>query len=73
MAMKGPRLSDKWNGVAASLLDQKMKKVLINLSDFRFKKHPRYNLPDWRLEALENLIHKNIQEILSLAKQAGRI
>lgn len=73
LAMKGPRLSDKWNGVAASLLDQKMKKVLINLSDFKFKKHPRYNLPDWRLEALENLIHKNIQEILSLAKQAGRI
>lgn len=68
LAMKGPRLANNWNGVAASLLTPKLKKTLINLSDFKFERHPKYNLPEWRLEALEKLIHKNIQEILTLAK-----
>lgn len=71
LSMKGPRLSNNWNGVAASLLDSKTKKVLFNLLDFKFKRHSKYNLPNWRLEALEQLIHHNIQEILTLAKKSG--
>lgn len=70
---RGPKLSDKWNNMAANLLDSRLRKILINLSDFRFTRHPKYNLPEWRLEALEALIHKNIKEILLLAKSAGRI
>lgn len=72
LSMKGPRLARNWNTAAASCLDSRTKKVLINLSDFKFERHPKYNLPDWRLEALETLIHKNIQEILSIAKQLGK-
>ena len=72
LSMKGPRLARNWNTTAASCLDSRTKKVLINLSDFKFERHPKYNLPDWRLEALETLIHKNIQEILSIAKQLGK-
>lgn len=72
LSMKGPRLARNWNTTAASCLDSRTKKVLINLSDFKFERHPRYNLPDWRLEALENLIHRNIQEILGIAKQLGK-
>lgn len=73
LSMKGPRLANSWNRVAAGLIDQKMKKILINLLGFKFERHLKYNLPEWRLEALENLIHKNIQEILDLARQHGRI
>lgn len=62
---KGPRIGDDWIRTAAMCLDAKTRKVLIQLSDFRFEKHSKYNLPDWRLKALEELIHKSIQKILS--------
>lgn len=62
---KGPRIGDDWIRTAAMCLDAKTRKVLIQLLDFRFEKHSKYNLPDWRLKALEELIHKSIQKILS--------
>lgn len=62
---KGPRIGDDWIRTAAMCLDAKTRKVLIQLSDFRFEKHSKYNLPDGRLKALEELIHKSIQKILS--------
>lgn len=62
---KGPRIGDDWIRTAAMCLDAKTRKVLIQLSDFRFEKHSKYNLPDGRLKALEELIHKSIQKVLS--------
>lgn len=62
---KGPRIGDDWIKTAAMCLDSKTRKNLIQLSDFRFKRHAKYNLPDWRLDALEGLIRTNIQKILN--------
>lgn len=66
LSMKGPRLYDDWFKIAAAMLDKKSISILINLSDFKFTRHPKYNLPEWRLEFLERLIHKNIKKILSI-------
>ncbi len=65
LSEKGPRLGDDWIPTANYCLDSKLRRILVNLSDFRFKRHPKYNLPEWRLEALEKLIHKNIERILA--------
>lgn len=64
LAEKGPKLDDDWVLCAKWCLDSETRKVLINLSDFEFEKHGKFDLPDWRLEALEKIIHENIQRIL---------
>ena len=61
---KGPRLGNDWVPVASACLTKETRKALIDLKDFQFERHPRYNLPEWRLEALEGLIHRNIERIL---------
>lgn len=61
---KGPQLGNDWIPIAAACLDADLRKKLIHLSDFRFQRHKKYNLPEWRLTALENLIHRNIEKIL---------
>lgn len=52
--------------IAAYVMDSRMRKILINLLDFKFTRHSKYNLPEWRLEALEKIIHQNIEKILSI-------
>lgn len=64
LAEKGPRLGRDWIPIAAACLDSDLRRKLINLSDFKFKRHEKYNLPEWRLEILEKLIHSNIEKIL---------
>lgn len=65
LSMKGPRLSRDWIKPVLGFMTPSAKKALIRLKGFEFKRHPRHNLPDWRLKALEELINKNIEEILS--------
>ncbi len=62
---KGPRIGDDWIKTAAMCLDSQTRKSLLRLSDFRFDRHGKYNLPEWRLRDLEELIHTTIQKILS--------
>lgn len=64
LAEKGPRLGRDWIPIAAACLDSDLRRKLFNLSDFKFKRHEKYNLPEWRLEILEKLIHSNIEKIL---------
>jgi hypothetical protein len=64
LSMKGPRLGEDWIPVAKAFATQKERKELRELLDFKFQRHPNYNLPEWRLEALENVIHSNIAQIL---------
>lgn len=68
VGLKGPRIGESWAKDAYICMDSKMRKILINLLDFKFEKHKKFNLPDWRLEALERMIHNNIKEILQLTK-----
>lgn len=45
-------------------LTPEMRKTLIGLREFAFEKHPKYNLPVWRLEALTAEMHAIIDAIL---------
>ncbi len=60
----GPRLADTFLQSAKICITTELEKVLINLQGFEFTRHPKYNLPEWRLKALENQIQQNIKEIL---------
>lgn len=62
---KGHKLSDTtFEYIAKGVLTPELRRRLINMYGFKFKKHKRFNLPDWRLEALEKLINRQIEKIL---------
>lgn len=65
MEQKGPRLADSWVRSAAMCLTSDIRKVLIDLMDFEFEKHAKYNLPDWRLDYLNKIVRKMINDILN--------
>lgn len=46
-------------------LRDRHKKMLSNLIDFKFPKHPLFDLPSERIERLEALLQKRIRDILS--------
>lgn len=60
----GPRIGDDWVNIATACLTPETRKVLIELREFAFEKHPKYNLTDWRLEALTAEMHAIIDAIL---------
>lgn len=65
LEQKGPRLADSWVRSAAMCLTSDTRKVLIDLLDFEFEKHPQYNLPDWRLDHLNKIVRKMIKDVLN--------
>lgn len=67
----GPRLGDEWVKAAAMCLTSKTRKLLIDLHDFKFEKHRKLNLPDWRLESLTAMLHDTIEAILELDRKAS--
>ena len=64
LSTKGPRIGEDFVSVARAVLTQDMRKKLINLKGFEFKRHRKLNLPEWRLDLLEKLINKQIDLIL---------
>lgn len=65
LSQKGPRLGNDFFKIARYCLTSETRNVLTNLVGFRFKRHPKYNLPEWRLECLEALVNDNIKKILA--------
>lgn len=61
---KGPRIGNSWLNDAKICMTPKLRNAIISFTDFKFKRHPKYNLPDSRLEALEKLIRRQAVEIL---------
>ena len=61
---KGPRLGGDFIDVAKALMTPEMRHKLINIHGIELKKHPRYNLPDWRVDALSKEVNKQIELIL---------
>ncbi len=64
LEQKGPRLADSWVRSAARCLTPQTRKKLINLLDFKFEKHPKFNLPAWRLDCLNKLVRRMVEDIL---------
>ena len=59
----------KWLGFPGGLT-KKMKERLDGLRGFRIKRHPRYNLPVRRIEAIEDFTQKRIREICEYGAKA---
>ena len=60
-----PCVYDDYVGTAKAVLTRRHREILRKLLDFRFKKHPRYNLPKKRLRLIEGQIHKRVKELLA--------
>ena len=59
-----PSVYDDFIGTAKAVLTGKHKEDLRKLLDFRFQKHPRYNLDSKRLKLIEDQIHKRAKQLL---------
>ena len=59
-----PAIYDDYVGFVKPLLKEVHKKQIRKLINFKFKKHPRYNLDDYRLKKLEEFIQIRIRELL---------
>ena len=59
-----PCTYDDFTGTAKKALTPELREGLRHLLDFKFKKHPRYNLPDKRLKLLEQFVQKQARVLL---------
>ena len=60
-----PSVYDDFLGTARQVLREKHREALRHMLTFRFKKHPRYNLPEKRLRLIEMEIQKRSRTLLS--------
>lgn len=65
-----PCTYDDFTGTAKKALTPELREGLRHLLDFKFKKHPRYNLPDKRLKLLEQFV-QNRQGYCWRSKKSG--
>lgn len=61
-----PSVYDDFLGTAKSVLTPELREKLRHLLTFRFKKHPRYNLPAKRLRMIEKQIQKRARVLLDI-------
>lgn len=68
LKMKSPKIGRDFIDVAKYSLTDSIKSDLINLKGFKFKLHPKYNLDNYRLTMLEQLIDRQLNLILGKSK-----
>lgn len=61
-----PSVYDDFLGTAKSVLTPELRVKLRHLLTFRFKKHPRYNLPAKRLRMIEKQVQKRVRVLLDM-------
>lgn len=61
-----PSVYDDFLGTAKSVLTPELLEKLRHLLTFRFKKHPRYNLPAKRLRMIEKQVQKRARVLLDM-------
>ena len=61
-----PSVYDDFLGTAKSVLTPELRENLRHLLTFRFKKHPRYNLPAKRLRMIEKQVQKLARVLLDM-------
>lgn len=52
--------------IVKEFVTEKQREKLRKMINFKFKKHPRYNLPDKRLKAIERFLQLRVQELLEI-------
>ena len=61
-----PSVYDDFLGTGKSVLTPELREKLRHLLTFRFKKHPRYNLPAKRLRMIEKQVQKRARDLLDM-------
>ena len=61
-----PSVYDDFLGTAKNILTPELREKLRHLLTFRFKKHPRYNLPAKRLRMIEKQVQKRARVLLDM-------
>lgn len=61
-----PSVYDDFLGTASAVLTPELREKLRHLLTFRFKKHPRYNLPAKRLRMIEKQVQKRARVLLDM-------
>jgi hypothetical protein len=54
--------------ICREVMGPRQRNQLHRLVNFRFDRHPTLNLPEPRLEAIENHLRKRVRELLSLPR-----
>ncbi|MCM1235206.1 MAG: HipA protein [Ruminococcus flavefaciens] len=65
---KGPRIGNEWILDAVICMTSKLRRTVIDMTDFQFERHPKHNLPESRLKSLEKIIQRQAAEILKACK-----
>lgn len=59
-----PSVYDDYTEMARQHMTAKLRKSLHSMTEFSFKKHSRYNLPQKRLNLMEKLVRQRVRELL---------
>ena len=52
--------------IVKEFIKNRQKQKLRKMINFKFKKHVRYNLPDYRLKAIENFLQGRVKELIDI-------
>ena len=55
-----------YEDIVKEFITERQREKLRRMINFKFKKHPRYNLPDARLKTIENFLQTRVRELLAL-------
>ena len=55
-----------YEDIVKEFITQKQKERLRKMINFKFKKHPRYNLPDKRLKKIEQFLQERVKQLLEI-------
>ena len=55
-----------WLTLCREVMGTRQREQLRRLISFRFRRHPSINLPEARLQAIENQIESRVRELMSL-------
>lgn len=62
-----PALGGSFEEVIKKFMAERQRAKLRKLINFKFKMHPRYNLPKERLRAIERFLQKRVQQLLTIS------
>lgn len=63
-----PVFGASFDELAKAFISSRQSKQLHRMLDFHFTRNPKYNLPAWRLKALENFLRKRARDLLENSK-----
>lgn len=57
-----------YEAIVREFITERQRAQLRMLINFKFKKHPKYNLPTERLKILEHFLQRRVEQLLSIGK-----